>query len=193
MQRDRHNQIPILTAQRGHGFAQKQAGEKMFKPQLTLVFEAVNRFKDNAARDNRRARGSEAQFHLAAIRAFKRRRDVALEWQSAASAKRRFDEAHLRPAARADEAVFGGRVVHFTEPADFGIEKTEADIEPLLKRFCESGHREIANGSRAGLRGRNLKTTSVTTSTIKASQPSINLPVPQNQVAARGALVVNAP
>ena len=87
----------------------------------------------------------------------------------------------------------GGRAFGFAKLADFGIEKTEADVEPLLKWFDERGHREIANGSRAGLRGRNLKTTSVTTSTIKASQPSINLPVPQNQVAARGAPMVNAP
>jgi hypothetical protein len=132
------------------------------------------------------------QFHLAAIRAFKWRRDVTHERQSAASAKRRFDEAHLQPAARANETVPGGRAFGFAKLADFGIEKTEADAEPLFKWFDERGHREIANGSRAGLRGRNLKTTSVTTSTIKASQPSINLPVPQNQVAARGALVVNA-
>ena len=45
----------------------------------------------------------------------------------------RLDEARLRPATCADEAIPGGRGFRFTEPADFGIEKTEPDIEPLLK------------------------------------------------------------
>ena len=36
-----------------------------------------------------------------------------------------------------------------------------------------------------------MKTASMAASTIKASQPSINLPVPQNQVVACGAPVVN--
>src|ERR1035438_8732452 len=141
----------------------------MFKPQLAQVFEAVNCFQGAAAGDDRRTRGTEVQFHFAAIRAFKWRRDVALERQSAASAKRRFDEAHLQPATRANEAVPGGRAFGFAKLADFGIEKTEADVEPLLKWWNERGHREIANGSRVGLRGRNLKTTSVAASTIKAS------------------------
>ena len=34
MQRNRHDQIPVLPAQRGHRLAQKQAGEKRLKPQL---------------------------------------------------------------------------------------------------------------------------------------------------------------
>ena len=42
MQRNGHDQIPVLTAQRGHRFAEKQAGEKIFKPQLALVFECTN-------------------------------------------------------------------------------------------------------------------------------------------------------
>src|SRR5208283_5667164 len=187
------DQVPILTAQRGHRFAQEEAGEKIFKPPLALVFETVDGFEHDAAGDDRRARGTEMQLQLTAIRAFKGRRKVACVGQAAAPAKRRLDEAHLRPAVRAHVAVPGGGAFGFAQPADFGVEKTETGVDPPLDGLDEGSHRAMANGSRPGLRGRRLKTASVTASTRKASQPSINLPVPQKPGPACGMAVVNAP
>ncbi len=73
------------------------------------------------------------QFHFTAIRAFKRRGEVAGIGQTAAFAKRRFNETNLRAATRTDKAVLGRGVFRATKLAGFGIEKCEADIEAVLK------------------------------------------------------------
>jgi hypothetical protein len=132
MKRNRRDEIPILFSQRGNSFAQKQISEKRLEPKLALVFEAMDDFEDDGFRDDRRARGGEMQFHFAAIRAFKSGRDVAFKRQTAAFAKRRADEAHLRPAFRADETALGRGAFGFANPADFGIKKSKAGIDRVL-------------------------------------------------------------
>ena len=72
MQRNRRDEIPILSAQHRRGFADEQVGEKIFKPQRPLVFEPVNHFQHDGFGDDGGTRGTEMQFQLAAVGAFKR-------------------------------------------------------------------------------------------------------------------------
>ncbi len=103
MQRHRHDEIPSLSAQGRRGLAHQQVGEEIFKPQRAGVFEAMNGFQHDRPGDDRRARGTEMQFQLAAVGAFKSRGDVAGVGQPATLAERRADEADARPALRADQ------------------------------------------------------------------------------------------
>ena len=73
------------------------------------------------------------QFHFAAVCAFKQGRKIAGVGETAAFAERRFDETNLGPAVWADEAVFGCRAFCFTKLADFGVDKGEGGVEPVLK------------------------------------------------------------
>src|SRR5580704_13947988 len=112
------------------------------------------------------------QFHFAAVCAFESRRKVAFERQAAAFAKRRSDEADLLPAFRANETAFGYGAFGFAKPADLGIEKSEAGVEPVLDWRGKSIHHAIWNGLRFSPSGRNLKMKSVSARTKNASQPS---------------------
>src|SRR5271170_4756212 len=133
------------------------------------------------------------QFHFAAVRAFKGRREFTFERQAATFAKRRADKADLLPAFYADKASLTFRALASTNLADFGIKKSEAGVKPALDECAKKVHRGIWNGVYLSPIGKNFKMKSVKASTRKASQPSIILPLPQNQIAARGTSAVNAP
>jgi|SRR5665213_1791811 len=89
------------------------------------------------------------QFYFTAVRTFKSRRDVALERQAAAPAKRRTDEADLQPAFGADKAAFGRGTLGFAYPADFRVKKSEAGVEPVLDWRDGRGHGEIVDSALA--------------------------------------------
>jgi hypothetical protein len=74
------------------------------------------------------------QFPLTAVRTFTFCRKVALKWQAAALAKRWSDVTHLRPAFRADKAVFGVARSFFAKLANFRVEKIDAGVEPAFDR-----------------------------------------------------------
>ena len=56
MQRHRHDEIPLLSAQIRRGFADQQVGKKILKPQRALVFEPVNRLQHDGFGDDGGAR-----------------------------------------------------------------------------------------------------------------------------------------
>ena len=140
IQRNRDDEVPVLFAQGGFRLADEQVGEKWLEPERALVFVAVDCLPDDAARDHRRACRVEMQLHLAAVRAFKWRGQIAGVGQAAAFAKRRADEAHLRPAMPADKAIARRRGLFAAKLAGFGIKKSEADIEPVLNWRGERSH-----------------------------------------------------
>jgi hypothetical protein len=78
------------------------------------------------------------QFHFAAIGAFKGRRQRAGKRQAAAFAKRRADEADLRPALRTDKTIARGGASGFTKLTDFGINQTKDGVKPVLT--CNKRH-----------------------------------------------------
>jgi hypothetical protein len=159
----------------------------------TLIFETVDGFEHHGFCNDCRTRCTEIQFHFAAVRAFKGRRQIAFKRQTATLAKRRTDEADLRPAMAADKSFVNRRAFLPAKLADFRIKKTEADIQPVLNGRGEHGHFGIVNGEGLSPTGRNLKMASVNARTKNASQPSINFPVPQNQIAVFGTSAVSAP
>jgi len=125
MQRHGQNPIPLAVAQNRRGFADEQVGQKRFKPQRALIFVAVNDLQDHATGGDGGARGTEMQFHLAAIATFKHGGDRAFKWQPATITKRRTNEAHQPPASRADQSFDDARAFFPANLADLGIDKRQ--------------------------------------------------------------------
>src|SRR5208282_1013781 len=127
----------------------------------------MDNFPHRAARDHRRPRRTEVQFHFAAIGAFKRRRQIAFKRQAAPLAKGWFDEAHVRPATPAHVAFLRRGALFAAKLADFRIQKAEADIGPGLERCGGGRHDEMENAGRWFRTGKRLETARVSASTIK--------------------------
>jgi hypothetical protein len=140
IQRNRHDEIPVLFAQNGLRLADEKVGKEWLEPQSALVFVAMNGIPHNAARDHRRACRAKMQLHLAAVGAFKRRSQVAGEGQAAAFAKRRADKARLRPALPANETFARRGVLFAAKLAGFRVKKSEANVEPDLNWRGERSH-----------------------------------------------------
>src|ERR1019366_5030868 len=83
---------------------------------------------------------TEVQFQFAAVRAFKSRRKIARERQSAAFAKRRAGEADMRPAGRADQPLARGGAGGVGEVAGFRVDEAEAGFEPVLHVARNQSH-----------------------------------------------------
>src|SRR5258706_3280070 len=141
MQRHRHDEIPVLFAQHRLCLADQQVGEERFKPERVREFVTMDGFQHDGSGGDGGTRGAEVQFHLTAVRALKRRGQIAGVGQAAAFAERRTDEAHLRPATRANEAILLRRPFRLAKLADFGIEKAEAGVEPAFDRCGERGQK----------------------------------------------------
>jgi hypothetical protein len=174
----------FCSLQPAGGLADEQVGEKRLEPQRALVFVAMDRFPHDAARDHRRARGTEMQFHFAAVGAFKRRGEIAGVGQAAAFAKRRADEAHLRPAICGRRSRRAPSRAVRRKAGRFRDKKSEADVEPVLKGVASASHWGMAKADAAWSSGRNLKKTAC--GQDKKREPAVNhFAVPQNQMAAR--------
>jgi len=125
MQRDGHDQIPVLAAQRGRRFAQEQAGEERFNHNWRWY---LKRWMASSTTPRATTAERAERKYNSISRQFVHSNGVVMSPSNGnpqRPQKRRFDEAHLPPAARANEAVPGGRAFGFAKLADFGIEKNQ--------------------------------------------------------------------
>ncbi len=140
MQWHGHDEIPAFIFQNGNGFAQQQIGEKIFKPQCVGIFETMYGFEHDSFGDDRRARGTEMQFHFAAIRAFKFCREITVKRQTATFTKGRANKTDVRPALRANKTVARDGALFVAKLADFRIKQAEPRIQPGLTFAVSQSH-----------------------------------------------------
>jgi hypothetical protein len=125
MQRDGNDEVPVLAAQDGDGFAEQQAGEEIFKPKRAGIFKLVNGIEHDRFGYDGGAGGSENEFHIAAVVAFEGGGQIALERQAAAFAEGRADILHELAAFDPDETPFRrGRFI-LAKSADLGIKQAQ--------------------------------------------------------------------
>src|SRR6478609_10936400 len=86
-------------------------------------------------------RGTEMQYHIAAIGTFERTGDFALIRQTASLAERRFDEAHARPAFAADKPLFRTGTFYLTQLADPRIKPRQPRLQMGANLGREQGAR----------------------------------------------------
>src|SRR6185295_15490513 len=110
--------------------AREQVGQKRLEPKRALIFVTMDRFQHGAAGGDGGPRGTKVQFQLAAIRAFERDGERAVERQPAAIAKRGLDETNLAPASRANETVGGSRPLFAADRAHVGIDERQRGVQP---------------------------------------------------------------
>lgn len=103
----------------------QQISEEWLKPEGPLIFVAMDDFQDHTTGGDRLARRSEFQFHIPAVAAFKRLRDLAGERQAATPAKRRPDEPDLLPASRTHKPFARGSAFFTANLADIRIHETQ--------------------------------------------------------------------
>ena len=149
MQRHRHDEIPSFLFQFRRGPAHEQIGEKIFKPQRMGILEPVNRLQHDAFGDDRRAGTGEMQLQFVAVRAGKFRGEIAGVGKAAAGAERWTDEAHLRPAFAANEAVGGRGALGITKLADLRVNQAQRGLQPR-QRFFRNQHGRNLFCSRVG-------------------------------------------
>src|ERR1051326_2139232 len=145
----------------------------------------MNDIQNQRSRDNRRPRGLEMKFHLRAVGAFKARRDFAFIRQATTLAKRRLDKAHASPAVCADVTFVRRRGFGIAELTGIRIKEAQPGIKPAFHPGLQrSGSHPSSSGSIGSLGSSFLRANPEAAKTIKASQPSISFPVPQNQLGA---------
>lgn len=126
MQRDGNDEVPVLAAQDGNGFAEQQAGEEIFEPKRAGIFELMNGVEHDGFGHDGGAGGAEKEFHITAVVAFEGGGQVAFKGQAAALAEGWADELHELAAFGADETLDRcGRFI-LAKGADFGIKQAQS-------------------------------------------------------------------
>jgi hypothetical protein len=127
-----------LPSQNKHSFVHKQAGEEIFEPKRTRIFEMMDGIAHDDLGHDRGAGRGEIQFHVATIAAFERCGNVPLKRHAATAAKWRADEFHVTSALRAHETfVLRSRFI-LAKSADLGIKKSERGVQCVLEKSLQS-------------------------------------------------------
>ena len=133
MQRNRHDHVPFLRAQRRRGLTDEQFGQKRFQPKRALIFVTADEVQHHAAGRHGRSCPTKMQFHFTAIAALEADRNVAFIGQPATVAKGRLNELNVLPAARTNIPFNRSGAVDLAELTGFRVEKTQAGIKPTFQ------------------------------------------------------------
>jgi hypothetical protein len=150
----------------------------------------VNHFQHSSGSHDSRAGARESQFDFAAVGAFEFCTDCAFEWQPAPVTERRTNEPNLSPATGTDETVGKLRAVLAAKLTHLRVNECESSVEQGFYARRDYIHA----GGFVGVFFKNRgSTSSIAMSIPHASQPSINLLEPNNQMLASVVCFVNAP
>jgi hypothetical protein len=138
MQWDGNDEVPVLAAQNGDGFAQQQTREEIFEPKRTGIFELMNGVEHDRFGHDSGAGISEKELHVAAVVTFKGSGQIALEGQAATLAEGRADKLYELAAFGPDEASLSrGRFI-LAKGADLGIKQAQRGADSRLDESLHS-------------------------------------------------------